>query len=95
MGGAAAAAIGHDRALRHIEELGAIETPTLIFPGMDYRHPAAVAEQLSRLLPSGRLAALGMSDELRTAEDYPDAFAPAISEVLASLRSTRPLMTAC
>ncbi|MBW0150198.1 MAG: hypothetical protein KXJ53_03230 [Phenylobacterium sp.] len=53
---------------------------------MDYRHPAAVAEQLSRLLPSGRLAALGMSDELRTAEDYPDAFAPAISEVLASLR---------
>lgn len=83
---AAAAAIGHDRAFRHIEELGAIETPTLIFPGMDYRHPAAVAEHLSRLLPSGRLAALGMSDEIRTAEDFADAFAPGIGEFLTSLR---------
>ncbi|HEX7886044.1 MAG TPA: alpha/beta hydrolase [Phenylobacterium sp.] len=83
---AAAAAIGYDRAFRHIEELAAIEAPTLIFPGMDNRHPAAVAEHLSRLLPSGRLAALGISDEIRTAEDFADAFAPAIGEFLASLR---------
>ena len=81
---AAAAAIGRDRAFTKIDELAAIEAPTLIFPGMDYRHPAALAEHLSKLLPLGRLAALGMSDEIRTTEDFADAFAPAISEFLAS-----------
>jgi 3-oxoadipate enol-lactonase len=82
---AAAAAIGHDRAFRQIDELAAIEPPTLIFPGMDYRHPVAVAEHLSKVLPRGRLAALGVSGEVRTAEDFADAFAPGIGEFLVSL----------
>jgi 3-oxoadipate enol-lactonase len=83
---AAAAAIGRDRSFRQIDELAAIEAPTLIFPGMDYRHPPAVAEHLAEVLPSGRLAALGVSGEIRTAEDFADAFAPAISDFFASLR---------
>lgn len=86
---AAAAAIGHDRAFRHIDELAAIKAPTLIFAGMDYRHPAAVAEHLSKLLPGGRLAGLGMSDEIRTVEDFADAFAPGIDEFLVSLRKRK------
>ena len=87
---AAAAAIGHDRAFQEIGELAAIKAPTLIFPGMDPRHPPALAEHLSRLLPKGRLAALGMSDDMRTAEDFAAAFAPAISAFLASIRGDRP-----
>lgn len=85
---AAAAAIGHDRAFSQIDELAAIKAPTLIFPGMDYRHPAALAEELSKVLPRGRLAALGVSGEIRTAEDFADAFAPGISDFLAWVRQS-------
>ena len=79
---AAAAAIGHDRSFRSVNELANITVPTLIFAGMDDRHPAALADHLARLLPRGRLAAVTVSEDLRSAEDVARAFAPAIREFL-------------
>lgn len=75
---AAAAAIGHDRAFRSSEELLVVDAPTLLFAGADWRHPAALARKLARLLPRGRLGEAPMSDELRTTEDFARAFAPEI-----------------
>ncbi|MFE6615947.1 alpha/beta fold hydrolase [Amycolatopsis sp. NPDC057786] len=80
---AAAAAIGHDRSFRSVGELAAITTPSLIFPGMDQRHPTALAENVARVMPNGRLAPVSLSETLRTAEDLADAFAPAIRRFLA------------
>jgi 3-oxoadipate enol-lactonase len=65
---AAAAAIGRHRSFRSVEELAVIAAPTLIIPGMDERHPRALAETLARLLPNGRLADVALSDDLKTAE---------------------------
>ncbi|WP_199748865.1 alpha/beta fold hydrolase [Amycolatopsis sp. WAC 01376] len=79
----AAAAIGHDRSFRSVDELAAITAPTLVFPGMDERHPAALAENAARVIPDGRLAPASLSSTLRTAEDLADAFAPAIRRFLA------------
>ncbi|MCO1577189.1 alpha/beta hydrolase [Crossiella sp. SN42] len=88
---AAAAAIGRDRAFASVEELAGITVPTLIFPGIDHRHPGALAEELARLLPAGRLAPTAFSAELRTAEDLALAVAPAIREFLAEVpASTEP-----
>jgi 3-oxoadipate enol-lactonase len=75
---AAAAAIGHDRAFRSVEDLLVVDAPTLLFAGADWRHPAALARKLARLLPRGRLGEASMSDELRTTEDFAHAFAPEI-----------------
>jgi 3-oxoadipate enol-lactonase len=75
---AAAAAIGHDRSFRSIEELLVVETPTLLFAGADWRHPAALARRLAQSLPRGRLGDASMSDALRTTEDFARAFAPEI-----------------
>ena len=75
---AAAAAIGHDRAFRSVEELLVVDAPTLLFAGADWRHPAALAHKLAQLLPRGRLGEASMSDELRTTEDFARAFAPEI-----------------
>ncbi|MFI9456368.1 alpha/beta fold hydrolase [Amycolatopsis sp. NPDC052450] len=80
---AAAAAIGHDRSFRSVGELAAITAPTLVFPGMDERHPAALAENAASVIPDGRLAPVSLSSTLRTAEDLADAFAPAIRRFLA------------
>ncbi|MDT7529859.1 hypothetical protein OVY29_14440 [Sphingopyxis sp. SE2] len=88
---AAAAAIGDDRAFRDVSELAAIAMPTLIIPGMDERHPQALAEQLADLLPHGKLAAAAMSDAIVTAEDFARCLAPAIREFLNELP---PLPTA-
>lgn len=79
---AAAAAIGRDRAFRSVDELAGIAAPTLIFPGIDHRHPAALAEALARLLRNGRLAPAAFSAELRDAEGLAAAVAPAIREFL-------------
>jgi pimeloyl-ACP methyl ester carboxylesterase len=76
---AAAAAIGHDRAFRSVEELLVVHAPTLLFAGADWRHPAALARKLAELLPRGRLGEASMSDELRTTEGFAQAFAPEIS----------------
>jgi 3-oxoadipate enol-lactonase len=81
---AAAAAIGRDRSFHGVDELAAVAVPTLVLPGMDARHPSALAEQLVRVLPHGRLAP-GLSADLRTADDLARAFAPAIREFLDSL----------
>ena len=79
---AAAAAIGRDRAFRSVDELASITSPTLIFPGMDWRHPPALAEHLARMLPRGRLAPVKLSAEVRTPADFARACAPAIRDFL-------------
>jgi 3-oxoadipate enol-lactonase len=79
---AAAAAIGRDRSFRTVDELGVVTAPTLIIPGMDARHPAAIAEELARVLPQGRLAPVTISAELLTVDDFARAFAPAIRDFL-------------
>jgi hypothetical protein len=83
---AAAAAIGHDRAFRSIEELLVIEAPTLLFAGADWRHPAGLARELSQLLAGGRLGKAAMSDELQTTDDFARAFAPEIGAFVRELR---------
>lgn len=81
---AAAAAIGRDRSFRSVEELAVITAPTLIIPGMDERHPRAVAETLARILSSARLAELSLSEDLKDAEDFGRVFAPAIRDFIAA-----------
>ncbi|MEW5931667.1 MAG: alpha/beta hydrolase [Gemmatimonadota bacterium] len=81
---AAAAAIGRDRAFRTVDELSVIRSPVLVFPGLDWRHPAAVAEELARVLPNGRLAPVALSAEVHSADDFATAFAPAIRDFLAT-----------
>lgn len=81
---AAAAAVGRDRSFHSVEELAVITAPTLIFPGMDERHPLALAEALARILPNGRLADVALSEDLKTAEDFGRAFAPAIRDFIAA-----------
>ena len=81
---AAAAVIGRDRSFRSVEELAVITAPTLIIPGMDERHPHALAEALARTLPNGRLAQVSLSENLKTAEDFGRAFAPAIRDFIAA-----------
>ena len=83
---AAAAAIGHDRAFRSIEELLAVDAPTLLFAGADWRHPAVLARALSQLLARGRLGKAAMSDELQTTDDFARAFAPEIRAFVRELR---------
>lgn len=48
---AAATAIGPDRSFRSVGEIAPVTAPTLIIPGTDERHPAALAEELARTLP--------------------------------------------
>ena len=83
---AAAAAIGRDRSFRSVDELARIAAPTLIIPGMDERHPAVLAEQLAHLLPQGVLARVSMAPDVRSADDFGRAFAPAIREFLQTVR---------
>jgi pimeloyl-ACP methyl ester carboxylesterase len=85
---AAAAAVGHDRAFRSIEELLVVEAPTLLFAGADWRHPAALARALAQVLTRGHLGKASMSDELRTTEDFARAFAPEIAAFVRELRET-------
>jgi hypothetical protein len=82
---AAAAAIGHDRSFRSVEELAVVTVPTLVIPGIDERHPTALAEHLSRILPKGYLAPVTVSADLHTAEDFARAFAPAIRDFLTNI----------
>lgn len=82
---AAAAAIGHDRAFRSVEEMAVVTAPTLIIPGMDERHPRALAEALARILPNGRLADVLLSDEVRTADDFGGVFAPALRDFISEI----------
>ena len=79
---AAAAAIGYDCAFDSVDELVAIDVPTLIIPGADWRHPADLAKQLAKALPYGRLATVGMSTDLQSSDDFGCAFAPVIQTFL-------------
>ncbi|MGY1949036.1 alpha/beta fold hydrolase [Nocardia asiatica] len=78
----AAAAIGRDRSFRDVAELSAVAAPMLVFPGTDARHPTALAEQVAKILPHGRLAPVAISGDLHTAEDLARVTAPAIGEFL-------------
>jgi 3-oxoadipate enol-lactonase len=82
---AAAAAIGHDRSFRKAEELKRISVPALIIPGMDHRHPAALAKKIAGIIPKGRLAEVKMNPNLKTADDLARQFAPAIRKFLIEL----------
>ncbi|MEJ1202716.1 MULTISPECIES: alpha/beta hydrolase [unclassified Streptomyces] len=75
---AAACAIGRDRAFRRVTDLAAITPPTLVIPGADTRHPAALAAQAVRTLPRGHLADVSLSTDLQSAADLAHALAPAI-----------------
>ncbi|MEV7283849.1 alpha/beta hydrolase [Streptomyces sp. NPDC093252] len=80
----AAAAIGHDRSFRSVDELAAITTPTLVFPGTDPRHPTTLAQQAAATLPGGHLATTPIGDDLKTAEDLARALAPTLRAFLAT-----------
>lgn len=84
---AAAAAIGRDRSFRSIDELAVIAAPALVFAGMDERHPAKLAEDLANLLSQGQLAPVRLSGDVRDAEGFARAFAPAIRRFLIDNRS--------
>jgi 3-oxoadipate enol-lactonase len=81
---AAAAAIGYDRSFRSVHELAGINVPALIIPGVDWRHPRALAEQLARVMPLAQLAAVEMSADLKTTDDFARTFGPPIRSFLAS-----------
>jgi hypothetical protein len=82
---AAAAAIGRDRSFRSVDELAGLAAPVLVIPGIDERHPTALAEQLASLLPRGQLAPVTISFEMHTAEDFARAFAPTIRAFLSTV----------
>jgi pimeloyl-ACP methyl ester carboxylesterase len=79
---AAACAIGRDRAFTRVGELAAITVATLVIPGADTRHPAALAAQAAHTLPRGHLADVSLSVGLETAADLAHALAPAILDFL-------------
>lgn len=79
---AAAAHIGHDRAFRSVGELAFIDAPALVISGMDHRHPVALAEAVAQILPEGELARVRLSRDIRTIDDFANAFAPAMRQFL-------------
>lgn len=79
---AAACAIGRDRAFRSVEDLRSIVVPTLLIPGADVRHPAALAREAAEILPHGLLASVALTAEMRTADDLGRAVAPAVWDFL-------------
>lgn len=83
---AAAAAIGHDRAFRGVDELAAVCQPTLVIPGTDARHPTELAEHVVETLQQGHLAPVSVSSDLRSADDLAVAVAPAIRAFLSGQR---------
>ena len=79
---AAAASIGFDRSFRSVKELSSISVPTLIIPGMDWRHPIDLARELSEILPKGYFAPVSLASELETADDFANAFSPIITKFI-------------
>jgi 3-oxoadipate enol-lactonase len=82
---AAAAAIGRDRSFRRVEELAVIRAPTFIIPGIDERHPTALAHELARILAAGELAPVMLSPDLDSVEAFARALAPPIRAFLSRL----------
>lgn len=91
---AAACAIGRDRAFRSVADLRSISVPSLIVPGADVRHPAALAEEVARTLPHGYLAQVALSADLRTADDLAHTMAPAIWDFLTAQLTIHTATTA-
>lgn len=91
---AAAAAIAHDRSFRTVQDLAAVTAPTLIIPGVDDRHPTALARDAVAILPLGRLAAVQMSRQMRTSTDFAQALAPSIVAFLREIDDAQPPPTA-
>lgn len=83
---AAAANIGRDRSFRSVEELATIDVPTLIFPGMDSRHPTELAEKLVRTIGKAKLSKVRLSADLRTADDLARILGPPIRKFLQDLK---------
>lgn len=84
---AVAAAIGHDRSFRSVDELKEINVPALIISGMDHRHPAALATKIAEIIPKGRLADVRMNPKMKTAEDLARQLAPACRKFILEMKS--------
>ena len=84
---AAAAAIGRDRSFRSVNELSGIPVPTLLLPGMDARHPVAIARELALVLPSATVGEVGMSADMSDAEDFGRVLAPPIRKFINALHA--------
>jgi 3-oxoadipate enol-lactonase len=80
----AAASIVYDRAFYDINEFREISMPMLIIPGNDQRHPSALAMKLAQLLKQAVLSNVGLSDEIRSIEDFANVFFPVINGFLNS-----------
>lgn len=50
------------------------ETPTLVVPGIDARHPLELTKRIVEVMPRAELAAVSTSNDLRTADKFADAF---------------------
>ncbi|WP_280221569.1 alpha/beta fold hydrolase [Nocardia neocaledoniensis] len=83
---AAAAAIGRDRSFRNPAEFAALTAHTLVFPGIDHRHPTALAQELVRIMPNGHLGP-PFASGIHTAAELAEALAPRIGEFLAEILS--------
>lgn len=79
---AAAAAIGRDRSFKSINELKIINSPALIIPGMDFRHPIELAKQIAEVLPQGHLSQIGLTTDLKTTSEFATILAPVIRNFL-------------
>ena len=78
---AAAAAIGRDRSFRSTAEFAALTAPVLVSPGVDSRHPVALAEELVRRMPRGHLAP-AFAGGMASAAELADSLAPPIRRFL-------------
>ena len=80
----AAASIVYDRSFRNVGELKDISVPMLIIPGGDERHPSALAIQLAKMLQQAVLSKVGLTNEVRSIQDFAETFAPVIQSFLNS-----------
>ena len=86
---AAAAAIGRDRGFRDATEYASLTAPTLVFPGMDHRHPTGLARELATIMPHGHLGP-PFADGVETVTELAEALAPRIRAFLAQTVPSDP-----
>ncbi|QNL51871.1 alpha/beta hydrolase [Olivibacter sp. SDN3] len=84
----AAASIVYDRAFDNFEDLKGITIPTLIIPGDDDRHPAALAKSIAKSLVNGHLSDVTLSKDIMTINDFSKTFAPTIQQFLNNFQKT-------
>lgn len=78
----AAGSIVYDRAFKNVDELAVINVPMLIIPGGDVRHPSELAKKISRKISNATLSTVGLSENIRTVNDFAEAFSPIIYNFL-------------